>query len=92
VARPLLDVRHRRCERSVDGATLPERRLLVADRGEQGVCEADTRVIELDDAFPDGRLETPEDALAIAVRRRDHLDRRPGEGRDLQQDIERLTG
>ena len=43
--------------------------------------EAHARVVELDDALPDGRLERLEDPLAVAVRGRDELDRRPGERR-----------
>ena len=35
--------------------------------------EADARVVELDDAFADGRLEPPEDTFPVSVRRRDHV-------------------
>ena len=43
VAGPLLDVRDRAGERPVHGAALPERRLLVADRGEQRMREPNLR-------------------------------------------------
>ena len=52
--------------------------------------EAQARVVELDDAFPHRRLERLEDALPVSVRRRDQLDRRPGERRDLEEDVDRL--
>ena len=77
-------------ERPVDRPALPEGRLLVADRGEQRVREAEPRVVELDDAFPHGRLERLEDTLPVSVRRRDELDRRPRERCDLEEDVDRL--
>ena len=54
--------------------------------------EADARAVELDHALAHGRVERLEHALAVAVRRGDELDRRPGERSDQEQDVERLAG
>jgi hypothetical protein len=48
------------------------------------------RFVELDHAFSGGLLERLEDGLAIAVGGRDDLRGRPGQRRDLEQDIHRL--
>ncbi len=92
VASAFLDVRDCIGERAVHRAALPERRALVADRGEQRVREAHVRVVELDHALPNGLLERVEDGLPVAVGGGDEVDRRPRERCDLQQDVERLTG
>ncbi len=84
VAGPLLDVRDRLGERPVDGAALPDRRLLVADRGEQRMGEADRESSSSTTPSCSGRLERLEDALPVAVGRRDQLDRRPRQRRDLK--------
>ena len=64
---PLLDVRDHPCEHSMHRAALPQRRLLVTDRRQQGMREAQARFVELDDAFPYSRLERPEHSLSISV-------------------------
>ena len=74
------------------GPPLPDRRLLVTDRGEQRVREANRGVVELDHSFVGAGLECRDDALAISVRGRDQIDRRPGERCDSQQDVEGLAG
>ena len=67
MARPLLDVDDRAGERSVHCAALPDRRLLVADRREQRMGKAHPRVVELDHAFLDCRLERLEHAIPVAI-------------------------
>ena len=54
--------------------------------------EPKARVVELDDSFAHGRLERFEDALPISVRLRDQVDRRPGQRRDLEQDVDGFRG
>ena len=49
--------------------------------------KANVRVVELDDAFVNGRLQRLQHSLAVSIRCRDELDRRPGERRGLEQDI-----
>ena len=63
----------------MDGSALPLRRLLVADGREQRVREVDLRLVQGDYAFPGGCFESLEDAVAVAVGRRHHVDRRPDE-------------
>ena len=92
VAGPLLGVRHCVRQRSVHGPPLPDRRALVADRREQGMCEAHGRVVELDDGLLRRRLQCLEHAIALSVRRCQQLDSRPGERGDEEQDVERLPG
>ena len=75
----LLDVRDRVRQRAVDGAALPDRRLLVANRGKQRMRETDAQIIELDDALPKCALKRGQHALPVAVGRRDEFHRRPGE-------------
>ena len=93
VAGPLLDVRDRTGERSVHGTALPERRALVADRGEQRMREADASTSSSSTtASSRRRLERLQNALPLTVGRRHELDRRPRERGHQQQDVERLAG
>ena len=87
MARSLLGVGDDVGERPVNGTALPERRLFVADRAEQRVCEAQARVVEDEDVLPHSRIERFEDHLPVPVRLGDELDRRSGERRDLEEDV-----
>ena len=69
-------------ERPVDGAALPDRRLLVADRGEQRDARSEARVVELDHSLPGGRSRAPRRRVSRSpCAADDELDRRPGERR-----------
>ena len=57
MAGTLLGVRHHLGERTMHRPPLPDRRLLVTDRGEQRVREANGGVIELDHSFVGTGLE-----------------------------------
>ena len=48
-------------------AALPQRRLLVADRRQQGMREAQAGIVELDDPLPHSRFERSEHSLSISV-------------------------
>lgn len=88
---PLLDVRDCPGQRPVHRPALPDRRLLVADRGEQRVREPHAGVAELDYPFPHSRLKRRADLFAVSVGCRDHFDCRPGERSDLKENIEQFT-
>ena len=90
VARPLLDVGDRPCERSVNRTALPDRSLLVADRREQGMSEAETRVVELHHSLPRGGIERLDDGLTMPVCLDHELDRRAGERRCEEDDVARV--
>ncbi len=90
MARPLLDVGDRPRERSVNRTALPDRRLLVADRCQQGMGEADARVVELDHALPGGSIEGLDDGLAVPVCLDHELDRRTGERGSEEDDVARI--
>ena len=62
VARLLLDVGHRLGQCAVNRAPLPGRRLLVADGREQGMGEADARIVELENSRLSGGSEGLEHA------------------------------
>ena len=88
----LLDIGDRTHQGPVDGAALPDRRLLVTDRGQQRVREAQARVVQLDDAFPQRDLQCRQHPLAVAERQCDKLGRRPGERGGVQEYIQGLGG
>ena len=69
------------------GAALPDRRLLVANRGEQRMREPNVRSIELDHTLAYGRLQRLEHPCLVSVRSGHDFDRRTGERRNLEQDI-----
>ena len=83
----LLEIRDDAGECPMNGAALPERRLLVADRCEEGIREAETRVVEVDDAFAGGDVEGLKGKLPVSVRCRDQFDRRPRQRGDMDENI-----
>ena len=88
----LLDIGDRTHQGPVDRTAPPGRRLLVTDRGQQRVREAQAGVVELDDAFPQRGLECRQHPLAVAERQYDKLDRRPGERGSVQEYVQGLGG
>ncbi len=52
--------------------------------------EANARVVELDDACPKSCFERGTDTLPLCGRFRDQLNGRPGERRDLEENIDGL--
>ena len=67
----LLDIRNHAGQRPVNGTPLPDRRLLVADRGEQRMRETDLGVVQDDDALSDGCVESSQDAIPVSLGRGD---------------------
>ena len=92
VACALLDVADDLGETAVDGAAAEGRRLLVTDRGQQRLREADAPGLDRYHAFAPRLLEPLEHLRPIAVNGGDEVDRRPSRGSDRQEDITRLCG
>ncbi len=92
MAGPLLGVCNRSGQSPVHRPTLPQRSLLVADRGEQRVREANPRVIELDDVFLHGWVECLDHIVPVTVGSGNQLDRRTGERRSVDEEIAGLCG
>ena len=65
----------------------PRRRVLITDRGEQRMGEADPLLVELHDSCRGGLFESVEDARAVAVRGGQGSDRRPPQGRGEQEHL-----
>jgi hypothetical protein len=86
----LLDVIDRLGKGAVDCTALGDSRLLVTDRGEKGMCEPQTGIVELDHALTHSRLEGFLDGSLVAICGRDQLDRRPGQSGTEHEDVERL--
>ena len=87
VAGALLEIADRGGEGSMHGAALPDRRLLVADRGEQRVREPNVRPVELDHTLSYRRLQRLEHPCLVSVRPGHDFDRRTGERCNLKQDV-----
>jgi hypothetical protein len=92
VAGPLLDVRDRGGQRTVCLAALPERRLPVADRGEQRVRESDTVVLERDHSFARGELERLPDNSLVSAGRANEIDGGTARCGGDEQDLPRPLG
>ena len=92
VACALLDVANDLGEDAVDRAPAEGRRLLVTDRGQQLLREADATGLDRDHAFALRLLQPLEDLRPIAVNRGDDVDRRTSRGSDRQEDVTRLRG
>ena len=90
MAGALLDLVRHLGERTMNRAALPDRCLLVTDRGDQRMREPQTRLVELDDPLSNSSLEGIEHPLPIVVDGRHQLDRRSGERRNLEKDVDRL--
>jgi hypothetical protein len=71
---------------------IPDRRVLVTDRREQRVGEADARVSQFDDLLTDGRRQRLAYARGVPMRRGHQLDRRTRQRRNVQQDVGGLGG
>lgn len=87
VTRTLLVVVREGGDARVRLATLPRRCALVAGRREEGMYEAHTLRVELDNSCPGSLLECLENLGLLAVRSHQCLDRGPGERRNEEQNV-----
>ena len=73
MTRPFLPISNHLRERTVHSLAAPDRRLLVANRGEQRMTETDTRALKRDHSLSRRELQRRQRLVAIAMRVRHQL-------------------